>query len=154
MEESLDRELRRARRRQVPLGVIMIDIDHFKHFNDTFGHAAGDAAAARDGRPPPAATPAAEDIACRYGGEEFTLILLDATAEDTRERATLLRQQAARLEVAYGHQPLGSITISVGVAVFPEHGESVDGLLKAADSALYRAKAAGRDRVIVAAETV
>jgi diguanylate cyclase (GGDEF)-like protein/PAS domain S-box-containing protein len=153
MEESLDREVRRARRRHVPLGVIMIDIDHFKHFNDTFGHAAGDALLRAMGALLQRHT-RGEDIACRYGGEEFTLVLLEASAEDTRERATLLRQEAARLEVAYGSQALGSITISVGVAVFPEHGESVDALLKAADTALYRAKAAGRDRVMVAAGTV
>jgi diguanylate cyclase (GGDEF)-like protein len=152
MEESLDREVRRARRRQVALGVIMIDIDHFKHFNDTFGHAAGDALLRAMGSLLQRHT-RGEDIACRYGGEEFTLILLEASEEDTRDRATHLCQEAARLDVAYGHQPLGSITISVGVAVYPEHGQSVDALLKAADTALYRAKAAGRDRVMVAVAT-
>jgi diguanylate cyclase (GGDEF)-like protein len=149
MEESLDRELLRARRRHMPLGVIMIDIDHFKHFNDTFGHAAGDVLLREIGvllqrhmR--------GEDIACRYGGEEFTLILLEASAEDTQQRAMLLRQEAGRLRVEYGHQPLGAITISVGVAVFPDHGGAADALLKAADTALYRAKSSGRDRVMVA----
>ena len=149
MQESLDRELRRARRRHMPLGVIMIDIDHFKHFNDTFGHAAGDALLREMGALLQRHT-RAEDIACRYGGEEFTLILLEASAEDTQERATHLRQEAGRLSVEYGHQPLGAITISVGVAVFPDHGAAADALLKAADSALYRAKAGGRDRVMVA----
>jgi diguanylate cyclase (GGDEF)-like protein/PAS domain S-box-containing protein len=149
MEESLDRELRRARRRNMPLGVIMIDIDHFKRFNDTFGHAAGDALLREIGALLQRHT-RAEDIACRYGGEEFTLILLEASAEDTRDRAMLLRQEAGRLSVDYGHQPLGTITISVGVAVFPDHGAAADALLKAADAALYRAKAGGRDRVMVA----
>jgi diguanylate cyclase (GGDEF)-like protein len=92
----------------------------------------------------------AEDIACRYGGEEFALILLDASAEDTEERAKLLRDETARLRVEYGQQPLGNVTISVGVAVFPEHGETAEALLKASDAALYRAKAGGRDRVMVA----
>jgi diguanylate cyclase (GGDEF)-like protein len=153
MQESLDREQRRARRRGMPLGVIMIDIDHFKRFNDSFGHAAGDALLREMGALLQRHT-RAEDIACRYGGEEFALILLEASAEDTEERATLLRQEASRLRVEYGHQPLGRITVSLGVAVFPDHGEDGDSLLKAADVALYRAKASGRDRVMVAAETV
>ena len=78
------------------------------------------------------------------------MILLDASAEDTEERAKLLREEAARLRVEYGQQALGRVTVSVGVAVFPEHGETAEALLKAADAALYRAKAAGRDRVMVA----
>jgi diguanylate cyclase (GGDEF)-like protein/PAS domain S-box-containing protein len=149
MEESLERELRRAQRRHIPLGVIMIDIDHFKRFNDTFGHAAGDTLLREIGGLLHRHT-RGEDIACRYGGEEFTLILLEASAEDTEERAALLREAASRLRVDYGHQPLGNITISVGVAVFPDHGVAVETLLKAADAALYRAKAGGRDRVMVA----
>jgi diguanylate cyclase (GGDEF)-like protein/PAS domain S-box-containing protein len=150
MEESLERELRRARRRSIPLGVIMIDIDHFKRFNDTFGHAAGDTLLREIGTLLQHHT-RGEDIACRYGGEEFTLILLEASADDTGERARRLREEAGRLRVEYGHQPLGNITISAGVAVFPEHGHAVEELLKAADAALYRAKAGGRDRVMVAA---
>jgi diguanylate cyclase (GGDEF)-like protein len=149
MQESLDRELRRAQRRRMPMGVIMIDIDHFKRFNDTFGHAAGDELLREMGTFLQGQT-RAEDIACRYGGEEFALILLDASAEDTEERAKLLREEAARLRVEYGHEPLGNITISVGVAVFPDHGGAAETLLKAADAALYRAKAGGRDRVMVA----
>jgi diguanylate cyclase (GGDEF)-like protein len=149
MQESLDRELRRAQRRRTPMGVIMIDIDHFKRFNDTFGHAAGDALLAAMGNLLQRQT-RSEDIACRYGGEEFALILLDASAEDTEERAKLLREEAARLRVEYGREPLGRVTISVGVAVFPDHGDTAEALLKAADAALYRAKAGGRDRVMVA----
>jgi diguanylate cyclase (GGDEF)-like protein/PAS domain S-box-containing protein len=149
MQESLDRELRRAQRRRMPMGVIMIDIDHFKRFNDTFGHAAGDELLRAMGTFLQRQT-RAEDIACRYGGEEFALILLDASAEDTEERAKLLREEAARLRVEYGNEPLGNVTISVGVAVFPDHGETAETLLKAADAALYRAKAGGRDRVMVA----
>jgi len=149
MQESLDRELRRAQRRRMPLGVIMIDIDHFKRFNDTFGHAAGDKLLREIGALLQHHT-RGEDIACRYGGEEFTLILLEASADDTEQRALLLRAEAAQLHVEYGHQPLGNITISLGVAVFPDHGGTADTLLKAADAALYRAKGAGRDRVMVA----
>jgi diguanylate cyclase (GGDEF)-like protein/PAS domain S-box-containing protein len=149
MEESLERELRRAQRRSMPLGVIMIDIDHFKRFNDTFGHAAGDTLLREIGGLLQKHT-RGEDIACRYGGEEFTLILLEASAGDTEQRAALLREEAGRLQVEYGHQPLGNITISVGVAVFPDHGSTVESLLKASDAALYRAKDGGRDRVMVA----
>jgi diguanylate cyclase (GGDEF)-like protein/PAS domain S-box-containing protein len=149
MEESLERELRRAHRRRMPLGVIMIDIDHFKRFNDTFGHAAGDTLLREMGAVLQHHT-RAEDIACRYGGEEFALILLEASAEDTEQRAALLREHVSKLRVEYGHQPLGNITISVGVAVFPDHGAAADTLLKSADAALYRAKAGGRDRVMVA----
>jgi len=150
MQESLDRELRRAQRRRMPLGVIMLDIDHFKRFNDTFGHAAGDKLLREIGALLQHHT-RGEDIACRYGGEEFTLILLEASAEDTEQRALLLRAEAAQLHVEYGHQPLGNITVSLGVGVFPDHGGTAETLLKAADAALYRAKAAGRDRVMVAA---
>ncbi len=149
MEESLERELRRAQRRRMALGVIMIDIDHFKRFNDTFGHAAGDTLLRAIGALLQQHT-RGEDISCRYGGEEFALILLEATADDTEQRALLLRAEAARLHVEYGHQPLGNITISAGIAVFPDHGFTVDALFKAADAALYRAKAGGRDRVAVA----
>jgi diguanylate cyclase (GGDEF)-like protein len=149
MQESFDRELRRAQRRRVPLGVIMIDIDHFKGFNDTFGHAAGDKLLGEIGALLQHHT-RGEDIACRYGGEEFALILLEASPEDTEQRALLLRAEAAQLHVEYGHQPLGHITISAGVAMFPDHGASAEALLKAADTALYRAKAAGRDRVMIA----
>jgi diguanylate cyclase (GGDEF)-like protein/PAS domain S-box-containing protein len=149
MQESLDRELRRAQRRRMPMGVIMIDIDHFKRFNDTFGHAAGDELLREMGTFLQRQT-RAEDIACRYGGEEFALILLDASAEDTEERAKLMREEAARLRVQYGSEPLGNVTISVGVAVYPDHGDAAETLLKAADAALYRAKAGGRDRVMVA----
>jgi diguanylate cyclase (GGDEF)-like protein len=149
MEESLERELRRAQRRNVALGVIMIDIDHFKRFNDTFGHAAGDTLLREIGSLLQQHT-RAEDIACRYGGEEFTLILLEASAEDTEQRAMRLREEAAALYVEHAQQPLGHITISLGVAVYPDHGQAVEALLHSADAALYRAKAAGRDRVMMA----
>jgi diguanylate cyclase (GGDEF)-like protein len=151
MEESLDRELRRAQRRHAALGVIMIDIDHFKRFNDTFGHGAGDTLLREMGAMLQRHT-RAEDIACRYGGEEFALILLEASEDDTEERARVLRHEAANLHVEYGHQPLGHITISLGVAVFPGHGSTAETLLRSADAALYRAKASGRDRVMMATE--
>jgi diguanylate cyclase (GGDEF)-like protein len=149
MEESLELELRRAARNQRPLGVIMIDLDHFKHFNDTFGHEAGDTLLRELGsllqnniR--------GEDIACRYGGEEFTLILPEGSFEITRQRADFLREAIKHIDVQHRGQPLGRITASMGVAVFPEHGRTGKSLLESADAALYRSKNDGRDRVTAA----
>lgn len=151
MQESLERELRRAERRNMPLGVIMLDIDHFKRFNDTFGHAAGDTLLRHIGVLLQEHT-RGEDIACRYGGEEFTLILLDASPEDTEQRAERLRQEAGKLRIEHGKQSLGDVTISLGVAIYPDHADSTETLLKAADAALYRAKEGGRDRVVMASD--
>ncbi|HET9224054.1 MAG TPA: diguanylate cyclase, partial [Roseiflexaceae bacterium] len=147
MEESLDRELSRAARRGSPLGVIMLDIDHFKPVNDTFGHAAGDTLLRAIGALLLAHT-RAEDIACRYGGEEFTVILPDSSLEDTWRRAEQLRDAVKRLRVRHGGEPLDAITISAGVASYPEHGAVPEALLRAADLALYQAKAEGRDLVV------
>jgi diguanylate cyclase (GGDEF)-like protein/PAS domain S-box-containing protein len=149
MEESLELEMSRAARSKRSLGVIMIDIDHFKHFNDSFGHEAGDLMLRelgaflqthiREG-----------DIACRYGGEEFTLILPEASLEVVRQRADQLREEFKFMKVQVQGQSLGPVTLSLGVALFPRHGASIETLLRMADQALYRAKAAGRDRVEVA----
>jgi diguanylate cyclase (GGDEF)-like protein len=149
MEDTLEREIYRVQRKDAPLGLVMLDLDHFKRFNDTFGHEAGDTLLRevshylkhhiRQG-----------DIACRYGGEEFLLILPEASLETTRQRAEKLRQGVQRLEVEYLGRSLGTITVSVGVAVFPEHGSSMDEVIRAADAALYRAKQEGRNRVVAA----
>ena len=149
MEESLEREIRRAERNDVPLGIIMLDLDHFKHFNDTFGHAAGDTLLRELGAFLRAHIREA-DIACRYGGEEFILVFPDASREDVRWRAEQLREAVKHLDVQHRGQPLGGVTLSLGVAVFPEHGMTADDLLFAADNALYIAKGDGRDRVVVA----
>ncbi|MEW6001470.1 MAG: diguanylate cyclase [Nitrospirota bacterium] len=148
MEESLEREIRRATRNQSQLGVIMIDLDHFKRFNDTFSHAAGDVLLRELGTFLRTSV-RGEDIACRYGGEEFALIMPEASLEITRKRAELLREGVRHLNVRYLGQTLGMITISLGVAIFPEHGPTGEAVLRAADAALYRAKAEGRDKVIV-----
>lgn len=150
MEESLVRELQRASRGGIPVAVIMLDLDHFKRFNDSFGHAAGDALMRA------LATVLqkgirAEDIACRYGGEEFALILPGAPVHIAHARAEGIRQAAARLSVEHQGTSLGAVTLSLGVAVFPDHGATGEKVLKAADAALYRAKAEGRDRVVTAA---
>ncbi len=149
MEESLELELRRATRNQRPLGVIMLDLDHFKHFNDTFGHEAGDTLLRELGTFLQSNI-RAEDIACRYGGEEFTLILPEGTAEITMQRANFLLEAVKRMDVSHRSQTLGRITVSMGVATFPEHGRTREALLSAADAALYRSKEEGRDRVTVA----
>jgi diguanylate cyclase (GGDEF)-like protein len=149
LEEALTLELIRAARKQHPIGVIMIDIDHFKRINDIHGHAAGDAVLVQMGefllkhvR--------SSDVTCRYGGEEFILILPEATRKITLMRAEQIREDTRHLHVQCGGQTLETFTLSLGVAVFPEHGSTYDLLLRAVDTALYRAKRDGRDRVGVA----
>jgi len=149
LEETLARELQRAERTERPLGVVMFDIDRFKQFNDTVGHDAGDALL-RDLGAMLRQRFRKDDIACRYGGEEFVVILPDASLEATHQRAELLGDAVRHLEVDHRGQPLGSITVSLGVAAFPEHGRVMEALLRAADTALYRAKQNGRDRVELA----
>ncbi len=147
--ETLEREIARAQRRQVGLGVIMLDVDHFKRFNDTYGHEAGDHLLAVLGRYLQGSI-RAEDIACRYGGEEFTLILPEITAETIMERAEQIRAGARNLEVYFHGKLLGEITISLGVSYYPQHGQDSATLLQAADAALYQAKQSGRNRVVMA----
>lgn len=149
MEETLERELRWAERRERPLAVIVLDIDHFKPFNDRFGHEAGDGLL-RELAILLKTNSRAGDIACRYGGEEFVLILPDASLDNARRRAAQIMEAARNLRVFHRDQALDPITLSLGVAAFPEHGRSGEALLRTADAALYQAKAAGRDRVIVA----
>ncbi len=149
MEESLELELRRAGRNQRPLGVIMLDLDQFKHFNDTYGHEAGDTLLRELGTLLQSNI-RGEDIACRYGGEEFTLILPEGNAEIVQQRANALREAIKHLDVEHRNLPIGRVTASMGVALFPEHGRTGQALLQAADAALYRSKDLGRDRVTVA----
>lgn len=147
MEETLEREMHQARRSKKDIGIIMIDLDFFKNFNDTFGHTAGDAMLRQLGIFLKS-NMRGGDIACRYGGEEFTLILPDANLKNTAIRAEQIRENAKHIDVQHRGQLLGNITLSIGVAVFPEHGSTVDEVLGKADSALYQAKAQGRDRVV------
>ncbi|MBE9170532.1 sensor domain-containing diguanylate cyclase [Pleurocapsales cyanobacterium LEGE 06147] len=147
LKESSLREVKRAAREEKPIGVIMLDIDHFKHFNDFFGHEAGDAVLREIGILLKKMS-RESDIACRYGGEEMTLILPNASKENTNLKAEQIRRAIKNLRIKYGEQLLSSITVSIGVACFPEDGESWNELLRAADRALYLAKNQGRDRVI------
>jgi diguanylate cyclase (GGDEF)-like protein len=149
MEESLERELHRATRNQRPLGLIMLDLDHFKNFNDTFGHEAGDTLLRELGKFLKGCIRAG-DIACRYGGEEFLLLLPEASLEITRERAQKLCDEIHHLQVQHLGQILGDVTLSLGVAVFPEHGQQPEDVMRAADTALYSAKQKGRNQVVIA----
>jgi diguanylate cyclase (GGDEF)-like protein len=147
MEESLEREIFRAARHQNSVGVVMLDIDHFKAFNDAHGHLAGDVLLRELGRLLRAHIRGA-DIACRYGGEEFILILPEASLEVTRQRAEHLWGEARSLRPEFAGRLLDSVTVSMGVAAYPSHGTTAEAVLRAADEALYRAKHEGRDRVV------
>jgi diguanylate cyclase (GGDEF)-like protein/PAS domain S-box-containing protein len=148
MEETLDRELKRSTRTGSPVAVIMMDLDHFKDYNDTFGHNAGDELLSALGNLVRSEI-RGEDIACRYGGEEFLLIIPGTSMEVAQERAELLRLAVKEMHEHQGN--LKPITLSLGVAVYPVHGATGLDLILAADAALYQAKRAGRDRVIAAA---
>jgi diguanylate cyclase (GGDEF)-like protein len=149
LEETLEREVRRVTRAQSPLGLIMLDLDHFKRFNDSFGHEAGDAVLRELGVYLTGQV-RGEDIVCRYGGEEFLLVLPEASLEVTRQRAEQLREGIKHLHVHHMGQALGPLMLSLGVAGYPDHGLTATTLVRAADAALYRAKREGRDRVMVA----
>jgi diguanylate cyclase (GGDEF)-like protein/PAS domain S-box-containing protein len=152
MEESLDREVRRAAREGYALGVLMADLDGFKHLNDAFGHAAGDEVLRRVGRFLEAAIRGG-DIACRFGGEEFVVILPKASVDEIQRRAEALREGIKLLQQDEPTPLYPTATVSIGVAAYPDHGTSVAELLLAADSAMYRAKTLGRDRVVVAGDS-
>jgi diguanylate cyclase (GGDEF)-like protein len=126
----------------------MLDLDHFKRFNDTFGHTAGDMMLRELGNVLQHYL-RGEDIACRYGGEEFTLILVDVSLPVVVQRANRIREAVKSVAATYRGQSLGTATASFGVAMFPEHGLTGQQLVQAADAALYRAKETGRDRVVV-----
>ena len=149
MEESLKREVSRVTRQLHPLGIVMIDIDRFKRFNDTHGHAVGDALLQSVSQFLQSYI-RGEDIACRYGGEEFILIMPNASLEAAQQRAEYLRQEAKKLQVPGAGQSYDGITLSLGIAIYPEHGHTMETVLRAADAALYRAKQEGRDRVVIA----
>lgn len=149
LEESLERELQIASRKKQTIAVLFLDLDHFKSFNDTFGHDAGDmvlqslADLFRNFF-------RATDICCRYGGEEFAVILPESNAQDAAVRADALRVEVKNLRLQYKRQTLAPLSLSVGIAAFPEHASISDDLLKMADQCLYQSKSRGRDSVTVA----
>ena len=140
----LPQEVERARRAARPFSILLLDVDHFKKYNDTHGHQAGDEVLARVGvvlrdsiRP--------YDCAARYGGEEFMVVLSGASLEHARECAERMRKQVQAEEIEGG-----PISLSIGVAEFPTHGATVGTIIAQADTALYEAKGAGRNRVVCA----
>jgi diguanylate cyclase (GGDEF)-like protein/PAS domain S-box-containing protein len=150
MEHALEREILRAARSQRTLGVILVDLDHFKNFNDEHGHEAGDGLLRLVGdwllrhvR--------LEDIACRYGGEEFVVILPELSPAKAAGRAEELRKGLRDLRLNHRGEQLRGVSVSAGVAAYPEHGRTAADLLRAADAAMYVAKRQGRDRVEIAA---
>ena len=146
LESTIVQELARCRREGLPLALVMIDVDHFKRVNDTFGHPAGDRVLkALANRLQQAVR--ASDSACRYGGEEFILLLPGMDMETARARADRWRQAFSADTVACGDLRIQA-TISMGIAAFPEHGDSLAALTRCADLALYEAKKTGRDRVV------
>jgi diguanylate cyclase (GGDEF)-like protein len=149
LEETMGRELPRARRLGESVGVIVLDIDHFKHLNDTFGHDAGDLVLERTGELLLAAT-RNSDIACRFGGEEFAVILPGATLLVARNRAEAIRASLEALRIDWDGRQLGPLTISAGVASMPPHGQDWAYVMQQADRALYTAKQAGRNKVVAA----
>ena len=149
LEVSLARDLTRAIRRSQPLAVLMLDVDHFKRFNDSFGHDAGDTLLAQFGELL-ATLARSEDVACRYGGEEFTIVMQEADAALALDRAEDIRRQVAEMQVLHRNQNLGQVTVSIGIASYPQDGDSPEQLLRRADRALYTAKHNGRNQVCVA----
>lgn len=148
MDESLEREVVRAHRKQVPLAVIMIDIDQFKSFNDIFGHVAGDAVLRAVGELMKQHI-RSSDVACRYGGEEFLVVMPEVGLEVARDRANALRLAMHELKISHEGKALGKVTISLGLSMLPQHGTQVAQLVSAADAALLEAKKQGRDRLVV-----
>ncbi|HLO33590.1 MAG TPA: diguanylate cyclase [Anaerolineales bacterium] len=147
LEETLPRDLYQAQRRNASLSIVMLDLDGFKQFNDSFGHGPGDALLREFGRVLRQHL-RKSDISCRYGGDEFLLVLPDSSLVDTQERLEQLRTFLKGLQIHYGEQVLGMITLSAGIAQTPEHGTTTTELLQAADEALYAAKQAGGDRTV------
>jgi len=146
LEETLDRELSRAARESYPVCIIMIDLDHFKRINDTHGHEAGDLVLKA------IANALSEhsrrgDFACRYGGEEFVITMPNISPEIAYQRAENLRQSLNLLNIPYACYKL-SVTISIGIACYPEDGQTRESILRAADRAMYAAKEAGRDHIL------
>jgi diguanylate cyclase (GGDEF)-like protein/PAS domain S-box-containing protein len=149
LEETLGRELHRVQRTNTTLCLAMLDVDHFKSFNDNFGHEAGDEVLRalgdvfRDGL-------RKSDIPCRFGGEEFTIILPESNLENARIRVGTICKAFKALEIRSGGKLLPPSSLSAGIAIAPHHGITPEVLLRVADGALYAAKLGGRDRVAIA----
>lgn len=148
LEDWIGREVNRAEHAGTSLGIIMGDIDHFKQVNDVYGHDAGDRVLKLVGETISTSLRAG-DVPCRYGGEEFLILLTDISRDNLMARAEALRADIAARRIPTGGVPL-SVQMSMGLALYPEHGQTPDAVLKAADDALYSAKQAGRNRAVIA----
>lgn len=149
MQESLDREVLRAGRKGRPLALVYLDIDHFKRFNDVFGHEAGDVVL-RSTADLMRTFFRGDDVICRLGGEEFAIILPESGEDEAAVRMTELREQIKLMTLFHQGRPLDHISLSAGISAFPKNGSSLESLLEAADRALYQSKTHGRDRVTLA----
>jgi diguanylate cyclase (GGDEF)-like protein len=136
----------RSKRRNLPLTVMMMDLDHFKPFNDNYGHAAGDAVLVAFSRLLHQNF-RSEDIACRLGGEEFIMIMPEMGRAVAERRALEMLREAVSIQLVHEGRELPPVTVSIGLAIFPEDGQTPDALMQAADRAVYRSKADGRNRV-------
>lgn len=151
LDSALEREMARCRREGVPLSVAMIDVDHFKNYNDRYGHPAGDACLRKVAATLQGSARRPGDLVARYGGEEFSLVLPNTDSTAARQMVEAVRQAIEALSIPHEQSPAGRVTISIGVATMARGSENdVEGLLRAADQALYRAKRAGRNQVRVA----
>jgi len=146
LDDSLSRDLSLAWRRSAPLCLVALDIDHFKSFNDTFGHEAGDTALRECARVLSRNLRKC-DIACRLGGDEFALVMPDSSLANTTQRMEEICELITRLEIRHNGELLGAMSLSAGIAASPEHAFTAPELLRAADAALYSAKQAGRKKI-------
>jgi len=145
------REWRRCERMNKPMALVMVDVDHFKKYNDTYGHQGGDECLKLVAAQVARAAPRASDLAARYGGEEFVLVLGETTVDGAKWVANNIRQHVADLKMPHSASGIGHVSVSCGVAsLLPIEGMTFDILLKTADEALYKAKEQGRNRVVCA----
>ncbi len=151
LEDFLFKQLHQAERTKASFAILMLDLDHFKKINDSFGHDAGDLVLKEIGQILNSDIRLG-DIAARYGGEEFVLLLYDIDAQAAKMKAENLRSAISNLQVKYGAQPVGQITASIGISIYPDDAKSPAELVEAADKALYQAKNKGRNKVILFSE--
>ncbi|HBD9373644.1 TPA: diguanylate cyclase [Legionella pneumophila] len=151
LEDFLFKQLHQAERTKASFAILMLDLDHFKKINDTFGHDAGDLVLKEIGQILNSDIRLG-DIAARYGGEEFVLLLYDIDAQAAKMKAENLRSAISNLQVKYGAQPVGQITASIGISIYPDDAKSPAELIEAADKALYQAKYKGRNKVLLFSE--
>jgi len=151
--ERLTLEVERSQRSGLPLSLLMLDVDHFKLFNDTHGHPAGDEVLRQLARVL-TDTRRANDVVARYGGEEFSVILVDTAKFTGAKVAERVRERISAHDFSDAAQKASKISVSIGVATFPEDGTDAEGLVRAADTALYAAKRAGRNRVVLYTEAL